>query len=156
MTVRLIMSHSYVSNLMHIVFSTKERRQTITRDMEPRLRAYVGGIARDNKMKALAVGGVEDHIHVLLSIPATISISRAVQLIKGGSSRWIHETFPEQSEFEWQQGYGAFSIGTAGIGATIAYIESQREHHQRRTFEEEFALFLQKNGIVYNERYFLG
>jgi REP-associated tyrosine transposase len=150
------MSHSHVSNLTHVVFSTKGRRQRITRELEPRLWAYIGGIGRENRMNALAVGGVEDHIHVLLSIPATISISRAVQLFKGGSSRWIHETFPEQSEFEWQQGYGAFSIGAAGIKPTIAYIESQREHHQRRTFEEEFALFLQKNGIEFDGRYYLG
>ncbi|MCB9851997.1 MAG: IS200/IS605 family transposase [Phycisphaerales bacterium] len=150
------MSHTYVNSLFHVVFSTKKRKNLITRDMEPRLWAYIGGIARENKMKALAVGGVEDHVHVLLSIPATISVSRAMRLIKGGSSRWIHESFPDQQGFAWQEGYGAFSIGPNGIKPTIAYIESQRELHQRRTFEQEFVLFLQKNGIEYDERYYPG
>jgi putative transposase len=100
--------HSFVSCLVHCVFSTKERRRLITADLQPRLYPYLGGIARENKMKALAIGGVEDHTHLLLSIPSTMSIAKSVQLLKGNSSKWIHETFPEQRMFEWQEGYGAF------------------------------------------------
>ena len=83
----------------------------ITPELQPRLFQYIGGIARENKIKLLAAGGVDDHIHLLVSMPSTISIAKAMQLIKGGSSKWIHETFPEHRFFEWQEGYGAFSIG---------------------------------------------
>jgi REP-associated tyrosine transposase len=98
--------HSFVSCLMHCVFSTKERRRLLTPELQQRLYPYLGGIARENKMKALSIGGVEDHVHVLLSIPSTLSISKSMQLLKGNSSKWIHETFPNQRLFEWQEGYG--------------------------------------------------
>jgi REP element-mobilizing transposase RayT len=133
------------------VFSTKERRRLITLDMQPRLWAYLGGIARENKMKALCVGGVEDHVHVLLTLPAVLSISKAVQLIKGNSSKWIHETFPAQRDFAWQEGYAAFSIGISGVDDTIKYIQSQAEHHRTRTFKEELIAFLNKHGLEYDE-----
>ena len=116
----------------------------------------MGGIARDNKIKAIAIGGVEDHAHILLSIPATISLSRAVQLIKGGSSRWIHETFPNMKQFAWQEGYSAFSIGISAMDDTTAYINRQVEHHQKKTFEEELVQFLNRHGIDYDERYVFG
>jgi len=91
------MPHSYVSSLFHVIFSTKERRRLITDELASRLWPYLGGIARKNDFAALAVGGVADHTHLLLSLPATISVSKAVQLIKGGSSKWIHDTFPTTS-----------------------------------------------------------
>ena len=141
--------HSFVSCLMHCVFSTKERRQLITPDLQERLYPYLGGIAREHKMKALAIGGVEDHVHALLSIPATLPIAKAVQLLKGNSSKWIHETFPNQRLFEWQEGYGAFSIAVSGVKATMRYIESQKQHHQSHSFEDELIAFLKKNGIPY-------
>jgi REP element-mobilizing transposase RayT len=134
---------------MHCVFSTKERRQLITPDLQQRLYPYLGGIAREHKMKALSIGGVEDHVHALLSIPATLPIAKAVQLLKGNSSKWIHETFPNQRLFEWQEGYGAFSIAVSGVKATVRYIESQKEHHQSHSFKDELIAFLEKNGIPY-------
>jgi len=141
--------HSFVSCLMHCVFSTKERRQLITPDLQERLYPYLGGIARENRMKALSIGGVEDHVHALLSIPATLQIAKAVQLLKGNSSKWIHETFPNQRLFEWQEGYGAFSIAVSGVKATMRYIESQKQHHQSHSFKDELIAFLKKNGIPY-------
>jgi len=94
--------HSFVSCLMHCVWSTKERRRLVTPELQERLYPYLGGIARENKMKALAVGGVEDHVHMLLSVPSTLSIAKAMQLLKGNSSKWIHETFPDKGLLEWQ------------------------------------------------------
>jgi REP element-mobilizing transposase RayT len=94
-------SMSYVSSYFHCVFSTKERRPFITPKLRERLWPFLGGIARQNKMKAIEIGGVEDHVHILLSLPATTPISKALQLIKGGSSKWIHETFPECRQFAW-------------------------------------------------------
>ena len=141
--------HSFVSCLMHCVFSTKERRRLITTDVQDRLYPYLGGIARENKMKALSIGGVEDHVHALISIPSTLPIAKAVQLLKGNSSKWIHETFPNQRLFEWQEGYGAFSIAVSGVKATMRYIESQKQHHQSHSFKDELIAFLEKNGIPY-------
>jgi REP element-mobilizing transposase RayT len=82
----------------------------------------MGGIARENKMRALAIRGVEDHVHLLLSIPSTLSIAKAMQLIKGASSKWIHETFPEHRDFEWQEGYAALSVGISQVPDTKTYI----------------------------------
>ena len=123
------MSHSHVSALFHCVFSTKERRPLLSPELSRRLWPYIGGIARENKLRALAVGGVQDHIHILMSVPAPIAIAKAIQLIKGGSSKWIHDTFPEHRKFAWQEGYGAFSIGISQVDATIAYIRAQPRHH---------------------------
>jgi len=150
------MGHSYFSNLYHCVYSTKDRRPIIGEDIRERLRAYMGGIAAENKMKALSIGGVEDHVHLLLSLPSTMPIAKAIQLIKGGSSKWVHDTFPHQRTFEWQEGYGAFSIGVSQIPVTRAYIKSQPEHHHHTTFKDEFRAFLKKHGIEYYERYVWG
>lgn len=150
------MGHTYISNLQHIVFSTKNRRRYITANVQEKLWPYMGGIARDNKIKAIAIGGVEDHAHLLLSMPATISLSRAVQLIKGGSSRWIHETIPSLRDFAWQEGYSAFSVGISAVDDTIAYIQRQAEHHRKKSFEEELVQFLTRHGIEYDARYVFG
>ena len=150
------MAHSYVSALFHCVFSTKERRKIITEDLQERLWPYMGGIARENKMRALAVGGVEDHVHLLLSIPSTLSPAKALQLIKGGSSKWVHDTFPDHQEFEWQEGYGAFSVGISQVPDTKTYIANQREHHRMATFQDEFIAFLERHGIDYDPRYVWG
>ena len=147
------MSHSFTSQLLHCVFSTKARQRTITPDLSSRLWPYLGGIARENNMKALSIGGTEDHLHLLLSLPSTLSIAKAMQLIKGGSSKWIHDNFPAHHAFAWQEGYGAFSIGISDVKRTIAYIENQAEHHRRRDFKQEFLMFLKKHGIEYDERY---
>ena len=141
--------HSFVSCLLHVVFSTKERRRIITASLQAQLWPYLAGIARKNKMKAVEIGGVEDHVHILLSLPATLDIAKAVQLLKGSSSKWVHETFLDQRTFEWQKGYGAFSIGISGIADTLAYIENQAEHHKRITFQDELASILRKHGIEF-------
>jgi REP element-mobilizing transposase RayT len=103
-------SMSYVSAYFHCVFSTKERRRLITPELRERLLPFLGGIARQNKMKAIEIGGVEDHAHILLSLPSAMAVSEALQLIKGGSSKWVHETFNEHRLFAWQEEYGAFSV----------------------------------------------
>ncbi len=147
------MSHSFTSQLMHCVFSTKERRKIITPDLKERLYPYLGGIARENKMKAVSIGGVEDHVHLLLSLPSTLSIAKAMQLLKGGSSKWIHDEFPQHRLFAWQEGYGAFSIGVSDVERTVDYIQNQVHHHRRKDFKQEFISFLKKHGIEYDERF---
>jgi REP element-mobilizing transposase RayT len=150
------MAHSYVSIYIHYIFSTKYRRKIITPELQQRLWPYMGGIARENKMKPMAIGGIEDHAHLFLSLPSTLSIAKAIQLVKGGSSTWVHDTFPQFRDFEWQEGYGAFSVSISRVAQTIAYIKNQKEHHQKQTFEEEYLAFLKKHGIEYDERYLWG
>jgi REP element-mobilizing transposase RayT len=150
------MGHSYSSSFFHIVFSTKDRRRCIDAKLRERLFPYLGGIARENGMQLLAAGGVEDHVHCLVVIPANLALSKAVQLLKGVSSKWIHETFPEQRQFAWQEGYGAFSISVSRIEDTINYIRRQEEHHRSRTFEEEFVAFLQRHRLEFDRRHVFG
>src|SRR5436190_8258704 len=144
---------SYVSSYHHCVFSTKERRPTITPALRERLWPFLGGIARQNKMMAIEIGGVEDHVHMLLSLPSTITIAKALQLIKGGSSKWVHETFPEHSLFAWREKYGAFSVSVSQLDKIIEYVKQQAEHHHKMMFKEEFVALLKKHRIKYDERY---
>ncbi len=144
---------SYISSYFHCVFSTKERRRLITPELRDRLWPFLGGIARQNKMKAIKIGGAEDHVHLLLSLPATMPVSKALQLLKGGSSKWIHETFPEQRLFAWQEKYGAFSVSVSQLDKIIRYIENQAEHHRTMTFQEEFLMLLKKHHVAYEEKY---
>jgi REP element-mobilizing transposase RayT len=146
-------SMSYISSYFHCVFSTKERRRLITPELRERLWPFLGGIARQNKMKAIEIGGVDDHVHILLSLPSTMAISKALQLIKGGSSKWIHETFPEHRGFAWQEEYDSFSVSMSQLDKTIEYIKGQETHHRKMTFQEEFVALLKKHHIQYDERY---
>jgi putative transposase len=100
-----------------------------------RLWSFLGGIARKNGFKAIAIGGTENHVHALLSLPATMPLSKAVQLINGASSKWMNDL---GHNFAWQEGYGAFTVGVSGQADTIRYINAQQEHHRKRSFEEEF------------------
>jgi REP element-mobilizing transposase RayT len=149
------MAHTFCSSLFHCVFSTKGRSRIIAPEVQSQLWAYMEGIAREHEMKALTVGGTEDHIHILLSLPSSVAIATAMREIKSGSSRWMHETC-ELPGFEWQEGYGAFSIGWAQVDATLAYIAGQKEHHQKRDFQAEFIAFLKKHRIEYDPRYVWG
>ena len=148
------MSHTYISGLVHCVFSTKLRRNLISSEIQPELWAFLGGIARKHGFKALMVGGTENHVHILLSLPATIPLAKAVQLLKGGSSRWMNEKHTR--DFAWQEGYGAFTVGISQRDDTIAYIRAQEEHHRKRSFEEEFLAFLKKHGVEYDPQYVWG
>ena len=144
---------SYVSAYFHCVFSTKERRPLMTPALRERLWPFLGGIARENRMRALQVGGVEDHVHILLSVPPTLAISKALQLIKGGSSKWVHETFPEHRLFGWQEKYGAFTVSVSQLDKIIHYIQHQEDHHRTMTFQEEFLALLRKHRVEFEERY---
>jgi putative transposase len=141
------MSHRYESLLVHCVFSTKDRKPIIPEPMKRKLWAYIGGIARTNNFKALAVGGMLDHVHVLLSLPATLLVAKAVQLIKGGSSKWLNDHLPGRA-FAWQDAYGVFTIGISQVKDTIRYINTQEEHHAKITFAEEWRRILDRHGIA--------
>ena len=148
------MSHTYISDLVHCVFSTKNRCDLIKPEIQCELWSILGGIARKNGLKALTVGGTENHVHILLSLPASMALAKAMQLMKGASSRWMNETHTH--DFAWQEGYGAFTVGISQKDDTIAYIRSQAEHHRKRSFEEEFIAFLKKHDVEYDPRYVWG
>jgi putative transposase len=150
------MANTYTSLYYHIVFSTKNRVAWIAPEIEQRTWAYIGGIARKNKMAALQVGGIEDHIHALVMAPATLSPSKIAQLLKGDSSLWIHTEFPTLRDFTWQDGYGAFTVSKSSVADLISYIQNQRQHHSKKTFQEEYVEFLNKHGVEYDERYVWG
>ena len=149
------MAHTYCSSLFHCVFSTKERRNLITPEIEERLWAYMGGIARENGMRPLAIGGMGDHVHLLLALPSSMAVATALREIKRGSSQWMHGTC-SRPDFAWQEGYGAFSIGEAQVDVTVAYIAGQKAHHNKRDFQAEFLAILEKHRMEYDLRYVWG
>ncbi|HEV8129743.1 MAG TPA: IS200/IS605 family transposase [Acidobacteriota bacterium] len=150
------MANTYTSLHYHIIFSTKNRVLYIKPEIEQRLWSYIGGIARKQKMTALQIGGIEDHIHALVLASPTHAPSQIAQYLKGDSSKWIHEEFPKLRDFAWQDGYGAFTVSKSNLGEVIGYIQNQREHHRKRTFQEEYVELLRKHGIDYDERYLWG
>jgi len=147
------MANTCTSLHFHIVFSTKNREPLLRQEIEPRVWSYLGGIARENDIKPLMIGGIENHVHLLLGLPPTLPVSRAVQSIKGGSSVWIKDTLTGLSGFAWQDGYAAFTVSKSLVPEVAAYIQTQREHHRLKTFEEEYRTFLAKHEIPCNERY---
>ena len=147
------MANTYTSLHYQFTFSTKNREPWIVPTIEGRVWSYIGGIARKHKITALQVGGVEDHIHALILAPPTLAPSQIAQFLKGDSSKWNHEEFSRMRAFEWQDGYGAFTVSRSQIHEVIEYIKNQRAHHRNKTFQEEYLELLQKHGVDYDERY---
>lgn len=143
------MAHRYPNILIHCVFSTKERRDLIPQKMLPELSKYFAGIGRNHGISVLAAGGTSNHSHLLIVLPPDMAVAKAVQVLKANSSRWVHE---HRLEFAWQEGYGAFSVSSSNRDAVKDYIEQQAEHHQRRSFENEFEAMLRKSGVAFDAK----
>jgi putative transposase len=150
------MANTFSSLAYHIIFSTKNRERWITPNIERRIWRIVGGVARKHKMTALQVGGIEDHLHALVLAPPTLAPSEIAQFLKGESSKWIHLKIPKMRGFSWQDGYGAFTVSKSNIPSVIRYIQNQRKHHSKKTFEEEYVEFLQAHRIEFDKRYLWG
>jgi REP element-mobilizing transposase RayT len=140
------MPHTYTSNFIHCVFSTKDRRPLIPAARTAELYAYLGGIARGEGFLLVAAGGTANHLHLLFVLPATCPLAHAVQKLKGSSSHWMGKGFA------WQEGYGAFSVSPSQVDVVKGYIENQEEHHRKRDFEQEFVALLRNCGIEYDVR----
>ncbi len=138
------MAHSYVSSVFHIVFSTKERQPLIGAELQPRLWNYLAAIARNHGVHVLAVGGTENHVHILLVLPTDANLADVVRTLKCNSSRWVRET---SRLFAWQEGYGGFSVSPSQIDRVGKYVANQAEHHRRRSFEDEFLAMLEAAGV---------
>jgi putative transposase len=144
---------TYISNLVHFVWGTADREPLIRNSWRDQLHGYIGGILKNKKVTMLAAGGIADHVHVLASLPATVTLSEIASAMKSNSSRWIHENADQSKGFDWQAGYGAFSVSKSSEQRVKAYIQNQQEHHRQRTFSEEFKELLDKHGIPFEERY---
>lgn len=147
------MPQSLAKNLIHLVFSTKERRPWLEDTIREELHRYACGILKDLESSALAVNSVADHVHVLFNLHRTKALADVVMEVKRGTSKWIKTKGPQFAEFHWQAGYGAFSVSQSAVAEVEEYIWKQAEHHQKLTFQDEFRRFLQRHKIEFDERY---
>jgi putative transposase len=135
------MSRSLVFNYQHIVFSTKLREPIIPKAMQPRLWRYMAGIAKNINAIPMAIGGMEDHVHLLIALPADLSVAKTVNILKSNSSKWMSHGF------RWQSHYASFSVSASNLARTTEYIENQEAHHRKRDFRAEMVVLLEKHGI---------
>ena len=147
------MPHTYSNLLSHIVFSTKDRKPLIDSALEDRLFPYLGGILRELGCTLLIVNGVDDHIHLLAKLIPSVAVADLVGKIKGSSSHWVHDAFPDQSRFGWQRGYAAFSVSKSSARAVARYIEGQKAHHRKQSFHDVFVELLRRHDIAAEERF---
>lgn len=148
------MPGTYTQLLFHIVFATKHRTPWITPDIAEHLYPYIGGIVRAERGSIYAIGGIEDHIHLYIRWRTDDALSNLMRTVKARSSKWIHDTFPELSDFAWQEGYAAFSVSKSQEEALKTYIANQREHHGKADdFKAELTKLLRAHKIEFEERY---
>ncbi len=139
--------------LLHVIFSTKYRKRYLSHQWRSDLLSYIGGIVKDHKSCLLRAGGIEDHIHLLLRIHPDYAIAKTIQLLKTNSSKWINDKKLLVGRFEWQSGYGAFSVSQSMSGTVKQYIDNQEAHHRSQTFEAEYVAMLEKHEIEYDPRF---
>jgi REP element-mobilizing transposase RayT len=147
------MPSSYTHLLYHVVFSTKERRPLITPALRTELYPYIGGIIRDQRGILLEIGGMPDHVHLVVRIRPDMAVADLVRLVKSNASKWVHERTDLTTEFAWQTGYGAFTVSASQLETVRRYVQNQEEHHRKQTFQEEVLWLLKKHGIEYDERF---
>jgi putative transposase len=147
------MGQSLVKNYLHIVFSTKHRQPMITEAIESELHAYLGGICKKLDCQPIKVGGYNDHIHILCMLSKKITLIKLMEELKSHSSKWIKTKGEDFKNFYWQDGYGAFSVNATEIDVVVSYIANQKEHHSKKTFQDEYKAFLKKYQVEYDERY---
>jgi REP element-mobilizing transposase RayT len=140
----------------HFIFSTKNRANVIAPVLQQGLYDYMGGVPKNLKGRLLAAGGKRDHVHLLASLRPQPAVSDILRDVKSNSSKWVHETFPDFRSFAWQDGFGVFTVSYSGIEEVREYIRNQERHHQSMTFQQEFLLFLERQGIEYDPEYLWG
>ena len=147
------MPQSLAKLLVHLIYSTKNREPILADGIRDELHRYSAGILKEFQSPAILINSVEDHIHLLYSHSKNYSPSKIVEEVKKGSSKWLKTKGAAYSNFHWQNGYGAFSVSQSGVAEAVKYIESQQEHHRRKTFQEEYREFLRRYEVPYDERY---
>lgn len=141
------MAHSFSSTFFHLVFSTKHREPLIQQAFEKDVWKYSGGIVRNLGCEAIEIGGIEDHLHSLLRIPPKFEPSKIIQKLKANSSRFVHDEFYPNEGFNWQDGFGLFTVAKSGVPKVVDYIRDQRRHHSKMTFEDEFRELLRLHDL---------
>jgi putative transposase len=147
------MSQSYVQFYAHVVFHTKNNMNLISEEYADELYSYMGGILRNLKSISIQIGGTTDHVHILCTLPKTMSLADLMEEVKKSSSKWIKTKSPELANFYWQDGYGGFSVGWSQIETVKNYIRNQKEHHSKTQFMDEYKKLLEENGIEFDEKY---
>jgi REP element-mobilizing transposase RayT len=147
------MGQTLVKNYIHIVFSTKQRKPLIRKDIEAELHTYLGGICNRLDCQILKAGGYTDHVHILCMLSKNIPLAKLVEEIKSHSSKWMKTKSPAYKDFYWQNGYGAFSVKPSEVDHVMDYIERQHEHHDTIRFQDEYMAYLEKYGMEYDSRY---
>jgi putative transposase len=147
------MAQSLANIVIHLIFSTKDRREMITKTIQDDLNGYMAGILQNLGAPAIIIGGTKDHVHILFNLPKTLAVAKAVEEVKRGSSKWIKTKGRDFSTFAWQNGYGAFSVSESNVEAVKTYISRQEEHHKKFSFQDELRRFLEKNKIRFDEKY---
>mgnify|MGYP000887653131 FL=1 len=147
------MSQSLSCVLLHIIFSTKDKYPFIQPDIETDLFSYTAAIARKQGCPAIIINGMPDHIHVFCNLSRTITIAQLVEEVKTSTSKWIKSKSPDYQKFQWQTGYGVFSVSQSKMMTVKGYVENQKEHHRMQSFREEYRIFLREYGVAYDERY---
>ncbi len=147
------MGQSLVKNYLHIIYSTKHRQQLIHEPVGAELYSYLGGICKNMECNPVKIGGHTDHVHILCMLSKKIAVMKLLEMVKSHSSKWMKTKEASLSDFYWQDGYGAFSVSPSRVEALKDYIERQAEHHQHKTFQEEFREILKEYNVEYDERY---
>jgi putative transposase len=147
------MPQSLSKVILHIIFSTKDRERWLDSGVRPRMHAYLATVCRGLGAELIRVGGVADHVHIVTTLPRTVSQAQLIEQIKKGSSKWIKTVDGRYRGFFWQRGYGAFSVSASQLDAVLQYVDAQQEHHRTRTFQEEYRELLHKHGLDVDERY---
>ena len=142
----------YCQLFYHLVWATKNRQPLITGAHQSRLYDYIGGTIRELGGISLAINGTEDHVHLLVKLRPDRALSDVLRDLKANASGWMHDVFPGLKDFSWQRGYGAFTVSQSNVEKVRDYIARQKEHHQKKSFRDEFKELLQANGIEYDER----
>jgi REP element-mobilizing transposase RayT len=147
------MGQSLVQNYVHIIFGTKHRQPLIKTDIEKELYAYLGSICKRLESPPIKIGGYTDHIHILCRLSKKIALIKLVEELKSHSSKWMKTKSDELRQFYWQSGYGAFSVNPSEVDVVIRYISNQKEHHRKKSFQQEYKAFLKKYNVEYDEQY---
>jgi putative transposase len=147
------MSSTHTNLLYHIVFSTKNREPVITAPIRADLDKYIGGIIRGEEGTLLEIGGMPDHVHLVIRLKSIHSLATMVKIIKSKSSKWLNTQPKRPGRFEWQRGYAAFTVSASQLEKLRTYVRNQEQHHRRTTFQQEFRALLDKHGLEYDERY---
>jgi REP element-mobilizing transposase RayT len=147
------MPQSLASLHVHLIYSTKNREAVLSESVRESLHAYMAKVLMNLECHPIIINSMEDHVHILFDLARTFAVSQVVEDVKKSSSKWIKTQGPGFATFAWQAGYGAFAVSESNVADVCEYIARQKEHHQKKSFQEEYRAFLTRHKVAYDERY---